>query len=92
MRQLTTKAKKVSQKRAKEHVNNEAIYRRIEAQKLKLDEEFAKINAKLDAFNKPSAETTAVGQLLSDVLTDPAKHGFADSGEVMEKLVPLTSV
>lgn len=73
-------------------MKNEAIYRAIEEKKLKIDAEFAEINAKLEAFNKPSAETIAIGQLLSDVLGQPAVYGFADSGEVMEKLVPLTGV
>jgi hypothetical protein len=73
-------------------VKNEAIYRKVEEKKLKVDAEFAAINAKLEAFNKPSAETVAIGQLLSDVLGQPAVYGFADSGEVMEKLVPLTGV
>lgn len=73
-------------------MKNEAIYRTIEEKKLKVDAEFASINAKLEAFNKPSAETIAIGQLLSDVLGQPSVYGFADSGEVMEKLVPLTGV
>ena len=89
---MTTKAKKVSQQRAKTHVKNEAVYRRIEAQKLKIDAEFSAINEKLEAFNKPSAETEEIGKFLSNVLHAPTYYGFTDSGEVMEKLVPLTSV
>lgn len=73
-------------------MKNEAIYRAIEEKKLKIDAEFAAINAKLEDFNKPSTETIAIGQLLSDVLGQPYVYGFADSGEVMEKLVPLTGV
>jgi len=73
-------------------VKNEAIYRAIEEKKLKVDAEFAAINAKLEAFNKPSAETEAIGKFLSFALNFPEQNGFADSGEVMEKLVPLTGV
>lgn len=92
IQKLTSLSKKSSEKRAKQHIKNEAIYRRIETAKQKIDAQFAEVTEKLLEFNKPSAETVAIGEFLSSVLKDPPAYGFVDTGEVMEKLVPLVGV